>query len=65
MRPSGRLSRSQGEARVRVTSVVQSEWTRAFRLSLTSQPLPRSGRTARWIIGRLHLKSSYLERNYP
>ena len=24
-----------------------------------------SGRTARWVIGRLHLKSSYLERNYP
>jgi putative transposase len=25
----------------------------------------RSGRTARWVIDHLHLKSSYLERNYP
>ena len=25
----------------------------------------RSGHTERWVIGRLHLKSSYLERNCP
>jgi hypothetical protein len=45
--PADAFSRSQGEARVRVTSVVQSEWADAFCLSLTSQPLPRTGHVPR------------------